>query len=109
MRDITPEGIKRQIEEGIQKGTTGRYMKAVPLNELLEDLEEYVKDAPKIGLLTEEEKAWKKHVLGNFVVDNLGEEIYQLPGGGLCGKGVWKMFEEALRKEGFNFPDSYKK
>lgn len=60
---------------------------------------EAFKDVPYVGLLSKEEMEYKRHILGNFVIDGLGEEIYQLPGGGLCGKGGWKMFNEALKEE----------
>lgn len=62
-------------------------------------VEQIVKDFPKIGLLTEEEVNWKRHVLGNFVIDGLGDKIYQLPGGGLTGEDGWKMFQEVVKKQ----------
>lgn len=30
----------------------------------------------------------------------IGNGIYKLPGGGLTGEGGWKLFQEALKKEG---------
>ena len=59
MKDITPEGIKKEIEKGMEEGRTVKYMEAVPLNELIDGLEEYVKD-PKVVPIIEIEKFMNK-------------------------------------------------
>lgn len=59
MKDITPEGIKKEIENGVEEGRIIRYSNIVPLNEIIDGLEEYVKD-PKIVLSIEMEKFMNK-------------------------------------------------
>lgn len=59
MKDITPEGIKKEIENGVEEGRTIRYTNNIPLNEIIEGLEEYVKD-PKIDPIIEIEKFMNK-------------------------------------------------
>jgi len=67
------------------------------------------KDDVFVKKLTPEEIAYKRHILGNFVIDGLGDEIYQLPGGALTGKGGVKLFNEAVKdrwlKGGFVLPN----
>lgn len=67
------------------------------------------KDDVFVRKLSPEEIAYKRHVLGNFVIDGLGDEIYQLPGGCLTGEGGIKLFNEAVKekylKEGFMLPN----
>ena len=52
----------------------------------------------KIGKLTPEEIQDKIYMLGSYV-STLGDEIYQLPNGGLTNKAGWDAFNKELEKE----------
>ncbi len=46
--------------------------------------------------LTKEEIEAKRRILGSFAIDSFGEDIYQLPGGALTGKGGVEIYEKAV-------------
>ena len=50
----------------------------------------------KIGLLSKEEVDAKRVIIGSFSIDQLGDKVYQLPNGSLCGQVVWDNFNENL-------------
>ena len=62
-------------------------------------MEEMNLQFPRMGKLTPEEIEQKRAIVGNFAIDSFGDEIYQLPGGGITGKGGWNLFIEALKEE----------
>src|SRR5690348_8702628 len=101
MKDITPEGIKKEIEQGILQGTT------VPYNEIsLEVIEEavinafYGKEAPlsKMRMPSVEKCEWTKdgNIHWMWKIDS-GESIMWTNDAGK------EMFDEAMKKEGEKF------